>query len=98
MASTVQTPPPAPPMRPVRPPRSFAGPVVLIIIGILGLAWLGDTFMDANSEVIIGGLKHMATAAPPHASWIDSANGDGRPGTLRVYRRRHPGAAYARAR
>ena len=34
------------------------------IIGILGLAWLGDTFMDANSEVIIGGLKQMATAAP----------------------------------
>jgi len=34
------------------------------IIGILGLAWLGDTFMDANSEVIIGGLKSMATAAP----------------------------------
>jgi anaerobic C4-dicarboxylate transporter DcuA len=34
------------------------------IIGILGLAWLGDTFMDANSEVIIGSLKHMATAAP----------------------------------
>ena len=37
---------------------------VSAIIGILGLAWLGDTFMDANSEVIIGGLKHMATAAP----------------------------------
>ncbi len=37
---------------------------VSAIVGILGLAWLGDTFMDANSEVIIGGLKHMATAAP----------------------------------
>src|SRR5690606_31411922 len=37
---------------------------VSAIIGILGLAWLGDTFMDANSEVIIGGLKSMATAAP----------------------------------
>jgi anaerobic C4-dicarboxylate transporter DcuA len=37
---------------------------VSAIIGILGLAWLGDTFMDANSEVIIGSLKNMATAAP----------------------------------
>lgn len=37
---------------------------VSAIIGILGLAWLGDTFMDANSKVIIGGLEHMATAAP----------------------------------
>ncbi|WP_035600655.1 anaerobic C4-dicarboxylate transporter [Haloferula sp. BvORR071] len=37
---------------------------VSAIIGILGLAWLGDTFMDANREVIIGGLKSMATAAP----------------------------------
>src|SRR5258706_11671209 len=37
MASTVQAPPPAPPMRPVRPPRSFAGPVVLIILGVVFL-------------------------------------------------------------
>jgi DUF4097 and DUF4098 domain-containing protein YvlB len=37
MASTVQAPPPVPPMRPVRPPRSFAGPVVLIILGIVFL-------------------------------------------------------------
>ena len=37
---------------------------VSAIIGILGLAWLGDTFMDANQEVIIGGLKSMATSAP----------------------------------
>ncbi|HEY1122219.1 MAG TPA: anaerobic C4-dicarboxylate transporter family protein, partial [Haloferula sp.] len=37
---------------------------VSAIIGILGLAWLGDTFMDANNDVIIGGLKSMATAAP----------------------------------
>ena len=27
------------------------------VIGILGLAWLGDTFIDANQEVIIGGLS-----------------------------------------
>ena len=34
------------------------------IIGILGLAWLGDTFINANQEVIIGGLSNMAKAAP----------------------------------
>jgi len=34
------------------------------IIGILGLAWLGDTFISANQEAIIGGLTSMAKAAP----------------------------------
>jgi anaerobic C4-dicarboxylate transporter DcuA len=34
------------------------------VIGILGLAWLGDTFIDANQEVIIGGLSRMAQAYP----------------------------------
>lgn len=34
------------------------------VIGILGLAWLGDTFIDANSNVIIGGLSKMAAAYP----------------------------------
>ena len=34
MASTVQAPPPAPPLRPLRPRRSFAGPVVLIVLGV----------------------------------------------------------------
>lgn len=34
------------------------------VIGILGLAWLGDTFIDANQEVIIGGLSKMAQAYP----------------------------------
>jgi anaerobic C4-dicarboxylate transporter DcuA len=34
------------------------------VIGILGLAWLGDTFIDANQEVIIGGLSQMAEAYP----------------------------------
>lgn len=34
------------------------------IIGILGLAWLGDTFINANQETIIGGLSNMAKAAP----------------------------------
>ena len=37
---------------------------VTAIIGILGLAWLGDTFINANREVIIGGLSDMAKAAP----------------------------------
>jgi anaerobic C4-dicarboxylate transporter DcuA len=34
------------------------------VIGILGLAWLGDTFIDANEKVIIGGLSRMAEAYP----------------------------------
>jgi anaerobic C4-dicarboxylate transporter DcuA len=34
------------------------------VIGILGLAWLGDTFIDANQEEIIGGLSRMAQGYP----------------------------------
>ena len=37
---------------------------VTAIAGILGLAWLGDTFINANRAAIIGGLSSMATAAP----------------------------------
>jgi anaerobic C4-dicarboxylate transporter DcuA len=37
---------------------------ITAIVGILGLAWLGDTFINANREVIIGGLSGMAKAAP----------------------------------
>jgi DUF4097 and DUF4098 domain-containing protein YvlB len=37
MASTIQAPPPAPPSRPPRPRRSFAAPVVLIVLGIFFL-------------------------------------------------------------
>jgi anaerobic C4-dicarboxylate transporter DcuA len=37
---------------------------VTAIIGILGLAWLGDTFISANQDTIIGGLSNMAKAAP----------------------------------
>jgi anaerobic C4-dicarboxylate transporter DcuA len=37
---------------------------VTAIIGILGLAWLGDTFIAANQDTIIGGLTSMAKAAP----------------------------------
>jgi anaerobic C4-dicarboxylate transporter DcuA len=34
------------------------------VIGILGLAWLGDTFIGANKEALIGGLSRMAEAYP----------------------------------
>jgi anaerobic C4-dicarboxylate transporter DcuA len=37
---------------------------VTAIVGILGLAWLGDTFINANREAIIGSLSAMAKAAP----------------------------------
>jgi anaerobic C4-dicarboxylate transporter DcuA len=37
---------------------------ITAIIGILGLAWLGDTFIGANQDTIIGGLSSMAKAAP----------------------------------
>jgi anaerobic C4-dicarboxylate transporter DcuA len=37
---------------------------VTAIAGILGLAWLGDTFISANRDVIIGSLSAMAKAAP----------------------------------
>ena len=37
---------------------------VTAVIGILGLAWLGDTFIAANQTLIIGGLSDMARAAP----------------------------------
>lgn len=37
---------------------------VTAIIGILGLAWLGETFIGANEEAILGGLSQLAKAAP----------------------------------
>lgn len=37
---------------------------VTAVIGILGLAWLGDTFIDANRDAIIGGLSKMAESYP----------------------------------
>jgi len=37
---------------------------ITAITGILGLAWLGDTFIAANQDAIIGGLSSMAKAAP----------------------------------
>jgi len=37
---------------------------ITAVIGILGLAWLGDTFIADNKDVIIGGLSDMAKARP----------------------------------
>jgi anaerobic C4-dicarboxylate transporter DcuA len=37
---------------------------ITAVIGIFGLAWMGDTFIDSNREVIVGGLGNMAKAAP----------------------------------
>jgi anaerobic C4-dicarboxylate transporter DcuA len=37
---------------------------ITAVIGILGIAWLGDTFIDANSDKIIGGLSAMAEHYP----------------------------------
>jgi anaerobic C4-dicarboxylate transporter DcuA len=37
---------------------------ITALVGILGLAWLGDTFIGANQDAIIGGLSNMAKAAP----------------------------------
>ncbi len=34
------------------------------VIGIFGLAWLGDSFIKANEAVIVGALGSMATAYP----------------------------------
>ena len=34
------------------------------VIGIFGLAWMGDTFIESNREVIVGGLGNMAKAMP----------------------------------
>jgi anaerobic C4-dicarboxylate transporter DcuA len=37
---------------------------ITAVIGILGLAWLGDTFIAANKGPIIGGLSDMAKHYP----------------------------------
>jgi anaerobic C4-dicarboxylate transporter DcuA len=37
---------------------------ITAVIGILGLAWLGDTFIRDNNEIIIGGLEKMAKTYP----------------------------------
>lgn len=37
---------------------------VTAIIGILGLAWLGETFISANEAIILGGLGNLARTVP----------------------------------
>lgn len=37
---------------------------ITAVVGIFGLAWMGDTFIEANRETIIGALGNMAKAAP----------------------------------
>jgi len=37
---------------------------ITAVIGIFGLAWMGDTFIASNRDVIVGGLGNMAKAAP----------------------------------
>jgi anaerobic C4-dicarboxylate transporter DcuA len=37
---------------------------ITAIVGIFGLAWMGDTFIEANRDVIVGSLGNMAKAAP----------------------------------
>jgi len=37
---------------------------ITAVIGIFGLAWMGETFIDSNREVIVGGLGNMAKAMP----------------------------------
>ena len=34
------------------------------VVGIMGLAWMGDTFIAHNREIVIGGLSGMAQAYP----------------------------------
>jgi len=37
---------------------------ITAVVGIFGLAWMGDTFIASNRDVIVGGLGNMAKAAP----------------------------------
>jgi anaerobic C4-dicarboxylate transporter DcuA len=37
---------------------------ITAVIGILGLAWLGDTFIANNKDAIVGGLSNMARNYP----------------------------------
>jgi anaerobic C4-dicarboxylate transporter DcuA len=37
---------------------------VVAVVGIFGLAWLGDSFIGANKSIIVSTIGDMATAAP----------------------------------
>jgi anaerobic C4-dicarboxylate transporter DcuA len=45
-----------------RTPTARAGFVALV--GIFGLAWLGQTLIEANEDTVVGGLSDMVRAAP----------------------------------
>jgi anaerobic C4-dicarboxylate transporter DcuA len=62
VAATILTVTKAPPSD--VPKSSTCQSGITAVIGILGLAWLGDTFISANEGVILGGLTGMARAAP----------------------------------
>lgn len=37
---------------------------ITAVIGIFGIAWMGDTWFQNNAEILQGGLKSMVTGAP----------------------------------
>ena len=37
---------------------------MVAVIGIFGLAWLGDSFIAANKDVIVPAIGHWAETAP----------------------------------
>ena len=46
------------------PKTATARAGLVAVIGIFGLAWLGDSFIAANQEVIVPAIGHMSEAAP----------------------------------
>ncbi len=48
-----------------RIPRTATARAGLVaLVGIFGLAWLGQTLIDNNLDTVVGGLSDMVTAAP----------------------------------
>src|SRR5690606_24265014 len=43
---------------------SVAGAGVVAVIAIMGIAWLGSTFLENNSALIIGSLSEVVQARP----------------------------------
>jgi anaerobic C4-dicarboxylate transporter DcuA len=48
----------------VVPATKTAQAGITAVVGIMGLAWMGDTFIEHNREIVIGGLSGMAKAYP----------------------------------
>jgi anaerobic C4-dicarboxylate transporter DcuA len=47
-------------------PRTHAAQAgAVALVTILGIAWLGDTFLQANREAVVGGMESLARAYPP---------------------------------